>query len=59
MYLNILTVLLAFLAYTLITYPKYVKNPKNYILTKYNIYMSDNYDKILSLTLSNTELKKI
>ena len=58
MYLNILTVLLAFLAYTLITYQKYVNNPKNYILTKYNTYMGDNYDKILSLTLSNNELKK-
>ena len=58
MYLNIFIVFVAFLAYTLITYPNNVENPKNYILTKYNTYITDNYDKILSLTLSNKELKE-
>ena len=57
MFLNILIVFFAFIAFLYFNNNKTIDNPKNYILNKYNSYILENYDKILSLTLSNQDLK--
>lgn len=58
MILNILILFFAFLAYVLINQNKIIDNPKSYILNKYNLFVIENYEKILDLTLSNKEFKK-